>query len=219
MSAETDFLKYSLEIGALEFFPNSDRMLKSGRMSPYFFNTGLFTTGESIQQLMQVYKACFEKNGIAENVKPDVIYGPAYKGIPLSYALTMLIGSPKIEYAFNRKEEKDHGEGGVVVGATLKGKRILIIDDVMTSGKATRESLEVIEREKGEFVGQMICFDRQETGKETNLSAVQQVSEQYEVPVFSAVNLDDLFELIQEEGSIHQQMLSALEAYRNQYGV
>ena len=214
----SSFLNFALSSGALEFIPDQGRELKSGRFSPYFFNSGLFTSGLAIQKLTEVYHACFNENLLDISLEPDVIFGPAYKGITLAHSLTAAIGSEHISYAFNRKEAKDHGEGGSIVGASLEGKWVLIIDDVITSGKAIREAIDIIKEQGGIPVGCLICFDREEKGKDTNLSAIQQV-EKGGIPVYSAVTFSDLFPLIQQEGSEYQDMLPAMEAYRDKYGI
>lgn len=213
-----NFLNFSLNSVALEFIPGDGRELKSGRMSPYFFNSGLFTSGEAIQRLIAVYLNCFEENLIAEKLKVDVIFGPAYKGITLANGLTAAIASQNIHYSFNRKEAKDHGEGGTIVGADLKGKNVLIIDDVITSGKAIREAIDIIVAQGGIPVGCLVCFDRQEKAPNSELSAIQQVQEEFNIPVFAAVTFADLFPLI-EGNSKYSEMIPVMEAYREQYGI
>lgn len=213
-----EFIAYALSIGALELLPEG-RTLKSGRISPYFFNSGLFNTGGTIAKLSIAYASAIQ-DGTA---LPHVIFGPAYKGIPLAVATSIALGG-NIEYAFNRKELKRHGEGGIIVGASLKGKTVKIVDDVMTTGGSCGEAVEIIRADEGIVTGCVIAFDRQERGITGVDSAVIQFEEKYGVPVRAAATLADLIALLTrnatETGS--EQMKDILEkilAYRNKYGV
>lgn len=208
--AET-FVAYALSIGALELLPNG-RELKSGRISPYFFNSGLFNTGESISNLAKAYSAAAQ-----DEFHPDVVFGPAYKGIPLATSVAQAIGG-KVGYAFNRKEAKDHGEGGIIVGASLAGKNVLIVDDVMTTGTSSGEAVEIIRANGGIPIGCVIAFDRQERGKEGNQSAVQGFEENYGIAVRAAATLSDLIGLLLRTGG-RGEMLEKILEYRKEYGV
>lgn len=211
------FILYALSIGALELIPEG-RPLKSGRISPYFFNSGLFNTGDAIGNLAKAYSAA------SDNFIFDVIYGPAYKGIPLAVAVAMEIGG-SVGYAFNRKEAKDHGEGGIIVGSSLKERKVLLVDDVMTTGTSSGEGVEIIMANGGNPVGCVIAFDRQERGKETEFSAVQEFQEKYKLPVYAAATLADLICMLKDavgglfSGSEIDEILEKILAYQKQYGV
>lgn len=189
--------------------------LKSGRISPYFFNAGLFNTGAQLDQLSQAYAATIAQAGI----EFDVLFGPAYKGIPLAattgVALARDHGINK-PYAFNRKEAKDHGEGGNIVGHPLQG-RILIIDDVITAGTAIRESIDLIHHHGGTPAGVIVALDRMERGQ-GDLSAIQEVEQQYGLPVFSIINLNDLISHLHQQNN-DPQALKAMQLYRQTYGI
>lgn len=210
------FLKYALRIGALEIIPEG-RKLKSGRLSPYFFNAGLFTTGEALYRLANAYQARY-LDSFQDN-QADVAFGPAYKGIPLVTAFALRLWQWKhisIEWAFNRKEEKDHGDGGTIVGASMEGKKILFIDDVTTSGLSSKESVEIIRAQGGTLTGGLIAFDRQEVGLESNLSAAQEFEQVFGVPMVAAATVEHLLIYMRE---IDHPAVPAIEAYRDQYGV
>ncbi len=222
--ATENFLRYALESGALEIIPEG-RKLKSGRMSPYFFNSGLFTTGGDLHKLLSAYRVAWDNHPVIQRVKfggpqifVDVIFGPAYKGIPLAVGLTMLDASFAIYgWAFNRKEEKDHGDGGTLVGASMAGKNVLIIDDVMTSGMSSAEAVETVKAAGGTPVGVLIAFDRQERGLETELSAVQEFEQKFGIPVAAAATLDDLVDYLASENRLD--LVAIIADYRRQYGV
>ncbi|KAI0463750.1 orotate phosphoribosyltransferase [Komagataella kurtzmanii] len=192
--------------------------LKSGRQSPYFFNMGLFNKAPLVSQLAESYAQAI----INSNLEIDVVFGPAYKGIPLA-AITVLklyeLGGKKYEnvgYAFNRKEKKDHGEGGSIVGESLKSKRVLIIDDVMTAGTAINEAFAIIGAEGGRVEGCIIALDRMETtGDDSNTSATQAVSQRYGTPVLSIVTLDHIVAHLGQTFTADEK--SQMETYRKKY--
>ncbi|OZA14675.1 MAG: orotate phosphoribosyltransferase [Hydrogenophilales bacterium 17-62-8] len=187
---------------------------KAGRMSPYFFNAGLFNDGDKLKRLGEFYAKAIVDSGIAF----DVLFGPAYKGIPLAASIVVaLAGQGKnVPFAFNRKEAKDHGEGGTVVGAALQG-RVLIVDDVISAGTSVRESVELIRHSGAEPAGVVIALDRMERGTGTQ-SAVQEVREQFGIPVVAVVTLDNLLEFLERDAN-RQAELRAVADYRAAYGV
>jgi orotate phosphoribosyltransferase len=205
------FIQYALDCSVLKF---GEFTLKSGRISPYFFNTGLFNTGAQLAKLGGFYAQTL----IESNLQVDVLYGPAYKGIPLVSATSIAYSQLKsnIPFAFNRKEAKDHGEGGVIVGSPLQGK-VLIIDDVITAGTSVRESVEIIKAMSATPAGVLIALDRQETG-EKDTSAVEDVKERFNIPVISIISLTDIIEFLETEGSSTNQ-LEIIKKYRLQYGI
>ena len=209
---QKDFIKYSLECGVLRF---GEFQLKSGRTSPYFFNTGLFNTGAQLAKLGQFYVQALVQSG----VKTDILYGPAYKGIPLvssaSIAYAELTNSD-IPFAFNRKEAKDHGEGGSLVGSSLQGN-VLILDDVITAGTSVRESVEIINHAGAHPCGVLIALDRQEKGQ-NEISAIQEVRQTYGIPVVSIISLIEIIEYLEVDGSADIQ-LTAIKEYQRKYGI
>jgi orotate phosphoribosyltransferase len=209
---QREFIDFALRVGVLRF---GEFTLKSGRLSPYFFNAGLFNTGAALARLGRYYAQAIVDAGI----EFDVLYGPAYKGIPLAAVTAAALADSHgrdLGYAFNRKEAKDHGEGGVIVGHPLTG-RVLIIDDVISAGTSVRESVEIIRGIGATPAGVVIALDRQERGQ-TALSAVQEVRAAYGMPVAAIVRLDDLVAFLADrEGSGDH--LAAIEAYRERYGV
>lgn len=209
---QRDFIKFAIEQGVLKF---GEFTLKSGRVSPYFFNAGLFNTGHAISKLGQFYAEAIVTSGL----EFDVLFGPAYKGIPLSIATTIALAEDYEEnylWCFNRKEAKDHGEGGVLVGSPLKGD-VLIIDDVMTAGTAIREVMQIVKAEKAITAGVIIALDRQERGK-SELSAIQEIEEEFKMPVLSIISLDMILQYLSEDKEL-QTYLPAVQKYREQYGV
>lgn len=209
---KTEFIELALEIGVLEF---GQFKLKSGRISPYFFNSGLFNTGYAAAKLGRYYAAAVEDSGI----EFDMLFGAAYKGIPLAALTAAALAEHHdhdVPYCFNRKEAKDHGEGGNIVGAPVQG-RVLILDDVITAGTAIRESIHLIREVHGDPAGVLIALDRQETGQGER-SAVQEVRDTFGVPVASIVSLDDLVEHL-ETSTEHAQHLPLITDYRRRYGV
>ncbi|MCU7803166.1 MAG: orotate phosphoribosyltransferase [Candidatus Thiodiazotropha sp. (ex Lucinoma borealis)] len=209
---QREFLNFSLDVGVLRF---GEFTLKSGRVSPYFFNAGLFNSGASLARLGRYYAQAIVDSGIPF----DVLYGPAYKGIPLAAVTTAALFDHHgidIPYAFNRKEAKDHGEGGVIVGHELAGK-ILIIDDVISAGTSVRESVEIIQSQAATPAGVVIALDRQERGQ-GDRSAIQEVESDYGMPVSAIVRLELLIEYLQE-GDDTGESLQRIKAYREKYGV
>ena len=208
-----DFISYALECGVLKF---GEFQLKSGRTSPYFFNTGLFNTGAQLGKLGQFYAQALIQSGL----KPDILYGPAYKGIPLvsatSIAYARLTGED-IPFAFNRKEAKDHGEGGSLVGAPLQGK-VLILDDVITAGTSVRESVDIIKNAQATPAGVLIALDRQEKGQ-NEVSAIAEVKDQFAMPVIAIINLANIIDYLTADAGVDSSLLNEIKAYRSQYGI
>ncbi len=189
--------------------------LKSGRTSPYFFNAGLFNTGRALAELGRCYAQAIVDSG----VEYDVLFGPAYKGIPLVAVTAMALyqdhGIDK-PYAFNRKEQKAHGEGGVIVGAALEG-RVLILDDVITAGTAIREAIDIIDACNATAVGVVIALDRQEKGSGER-SAVQEVQDEFGLDVVNIVTMADLIQYLENQGN-QEEMLDAMKFYRAEFGI
>ena len=208
-----DFLRFALEQKVLKF---GEFTTKAGRPSPYFFNAGLFNDGASTLALARFYAQAIDESGIAF----DMLFGPAYKGIILAAATAMMLAERgrNVPFAYNRKEAKDHGEGGTLVGAPLKG-RVLIIDDVISAGTSVRESVKLIQAAGAEPAAVAIALDRMEKGT-GELSAVQEVEQQYGLPVVAIANLQDLFAMLQNSGNAEiSRYLPQLKAYRERYGV
>ena len=207
-----EFIDLALELGVLRF---GEFTLKSGRVSPYFFNAGLFNTGYAAARIGRFYAAAIADS----EIRFDMIFGPAYKGIPLA-ALTAAALAEQydidVPYCYNRKEVKAHGEGGSVVGAELKG-RVLIVDDVITAGTAVREAYQIIASTGAEIAGLAISLDRQERGQ-GSMSAVQELKSSLGIPVVSIIRLDELVEIL-EESSDYAEYLAPVLAYRSKYGV
>ena len=207
-----EFIDLSLELGVLRF---GEFTLKSGRVSPYFFNAGLFNTGYAAARLGRYYAAAIA----ASDIKFDMLFGPAYKGIPLvALAAASLAEHQNIDvlFSYNRKEAKVHGEGGSIVGAPLKG-RVLIVDDVITAGTAVREAYQIISAAGAEVAGLAISLDRQERGQ-GSFSAVQELKQSLSIPVSSIIQLNDLIDIL-EESSEYAEYLEPVVAYRKKYGV
>ena len=217
MTYKEEFIKFMVDCGVLKF---GTFTLKSGRIAPYFINTGNYKTGAQLSRLGSYYAACYEENGL----DAETLVGPAYKGIPLAVSTAIALYNDhgkEVNYCFDRKEVKDHGEGGLFVGKTLEdGERVVLIEDVMTSGKALREMLPKLEAAaKTEVVGMIISVDRMEKGLQSELSAVQEVYKEFGVKVYAIVNMEDIIKAI-EDGVIEgKEYLSAMRAYRAQYGV
>lgn len=215
MSYKSDFLDLAIASNALTF---GTFTLKSGRVSPYFFNMGLFSTGQLVSTLATSYANAIIESGL----KFDVLFGPAYKGIPLAAITVAKLAEldPKnyaqVGYAFNRKEKKDHGEGGSIVGSSIKGKKVLIIDDVMTAGTAINEAFGIIKEENGVVVACIIALDRQESTKDSKQSATQVVSGKYGIPVISIVTLGDVIDHL--DGKLSAEEIASVKKYRDVYG-
>jgi len=207
-----EFVAFAIQRKVLRF---GEFTLKSGRVSPYFFNAGLFNTGKDLAKLGRFYAAAL----MAEGVEYDMLFGPAYKGIPVATATAIALANnhgEDVPYCFNRKEAKDHGEGGNLVGSELKG-RVMLVDDVITAGTAIRESMQIIKANNASLAGVLIALDRQEKGQ-GELSAVQEVERDYSTKVFSIITLADVVEYL----STHQDNKHSIESinrYRKTYGI
>ena len=208
---KAEFVEFAIASKVLCF---GEFKTKAGRMSPYFFNAGLFNDGDKLKRLGEFYAKAIVDSGVSF----DVLFGPAYKGIPLAASIVIaLAGMGKnVPFAFNRKEAKDHGEGGMVVGSALKG-RVLIVDDVISAGTSVRESVILIRGAGAEPAGVVIALDRMERGTGEK-SAVQEVREQYGIPVVAVVTLDNLVEFLERDAN-RQAELQSVAGYRQQYGV
>lgn len=209
---QQEFIQFALDNEVLKF---GEYTLKSGRLSPYFFNAGLFNSGLAISRLGKFYAQAIVDSGI----EFDVLFGPAYKGIPLACTTAIALAEDHgmdVPWCFNRKEVKDHGEGGHLVGAELDG-RVLVIDDVITAGTAINEAYEIIDGESATFAGVVIAIDRQEKGKNEQ-SAIQEVEKRYAIDVVSVASLGDLVKFLCTKPDM-QSHLSAIEVYRSQYGI
>ncbi len=204
-----DFIRFAVQKQVLRF---GEFQTKAGRLSPYFFNAGLFNDGDSMRNLCQFYAQAI----LASGVEFDMLFGPAYKGIPLAAGTAIALSEQgrNVPYCYNRKEAKDHGEGGTTVGAKLQG-RVLIIDDVISAGTSVRESIELIRASGATPCAVVIALDRMERGSGT-LSAVQEVKQNYGIPVISIAALSDLLGFLQHEQQDH---LDAVRSYRDRYGV
>ncbi|AKF49069.1 orotate phosphoribosyltransferase [Pseudomonas syringae pv. aptata] len=209
---QRDFIRFAIDRGVLRF---GEFTLKSGRTSPYFFNAGLFNTGSALAQLGRFYAAAVVESGIAF----DVLFGPAYKGIPLASATAVALAEHHdrdLPWCFNRKEAKAHGEGGSLVGSPLAGN-VLIIDDVITAGTAIREVMQIIKDQNATAAGVLIALNRQERGN-GELSAIQEVERDFGIPVVSIVSLNQVLEFLADDPQLKQH-LPAVEAYRAQFGI
>jgi orotate phosphoribosyltransferase len=206
-----EFVEFAVGRGVLRF---GEFKTKAGRLSPYFFNAGLFNDGEALRTLGGFYAKAI----LASGVQFDLLFGPAYKGIPLvtATAVALAEGGRNLPICFNRKEAKDHGEGGVTIGAALAG-RVLVVDDVISAGTSVRESVDLIRTSAAELAGVVIALDRMERGTGP-LSAVQEVRQTYQVPVISIATLDDIVAYLTRQGAMARE-LQMVSRYRNQYGV
>ncbi len=211
MDFRQDFIKFAIECEVLRF---GEFKTKAGRLSPYFFNAGLFNDGQSLSNLAGFYAKAASSSGLAF----DMLFGPAYKGIPLVAAIAIALAGQGSNYpfAFNRKEAKDHGEGGTIVGAPLQG-RVLIVDDVISAGTSVRESVELIRAAGATPAGVLIALDRQERGQGA-LSAVQEVQRDYGIPVIAVAGLKDLMAFIDQHSEFTAHRARVAD-YRQQYGV
>lgn len=210
---KSQFIEFCLAKNVLKF---GEFTLKSGRVSPYFFNAGLFNTGASLAKLGDYYSQAIE----AAHVDYQLIYGPAYKGIPLAAvtsASLYRLFKKDIAYAYNRKEIKDHGEGGMIVGYPLQHQKIMIIDDVISAGTSVRESVDIIKHQNATLTGVVVALDRQEKGT-GETSAIQEIETDYNINVTSIINLNDLIEFLNEKTN-YQEHLERIEVYKSTYGV
>lgn len=209
---QREFIQFAIENGVLRF---GEFKLKSGRLSPYFFNTGEFSSGVGLARLGQFYARAI----VAQEMMPDVLYGPAYKGIPLVCSVAIALAekdSIDLPFVFNRKEAKDHGEGGVLVGSGLNGD-VLILDDVITAGTSVRESIALIEGADANPAGVMIALDRQERGLDERY-AIAELSQKYDLKIASIIGLEHIIEYLAEQGDRASE-LANIEAYQKEYGV
>lgn len=210
---QTEFIELAHRYDVLRF---GEFTLKSGRISPYFFNAGAFSSGGALAALGRCYARRIVESGVAF----DVLLGPAYKGIPLAAATAIALAelfSLDVPFAYNRKEAKGHGEGGVLVGAPLQG-RVLVVDDVITAGTAVREVIAMIEGAGAELAGVAIGLNRQERGEGAR-SAIQEIEQAHGVPVLSIIDMSHIIEYLEQSGGGPQGALEAMKAYRRQYGV
>ncbi|ERT14810.1 orotate phosphoribosyltransferase [Photorhabdus temperata subsp. temperata] len=209
---QREFIELALKKQVLKF---GEFTLKSGRKSPYFFNAGLFNTGRDLALIGRFYAAALLDSG----TQCDLLFGPAYKGIPIVTTTAVALADHHdidMPYCFNRKEAKDHGEGGTLVGSPLKGN-VVLVDDVITAGTAIRESMEIIKQHNATLAGVMICLDRQERGK-GEISAIQEIERDYGCNVFSIITLNDLISYLDSQPEM-KGYLDAVKAYREQYGI
>ena len=209
---QREFIEFALSKQVLKF---GEFTLKSGRKSPYFFNAGLFNSGRDLAKLGRFYAAALVDAGISY----DVLFGPAYKGIPIASATAVQLAEvhdQDVPWCFNRKEAKDHGEGGNLVGSPLQG-RIMLVDDVITAGTAIRESMDIIKANGAELAGVLIALDRQEKGK-GELSAIQEEERDYQAKVIAIITLGDLIRYLEEKPEMAD-ALAQVQAYRAQYGI
>lgn len=209
---QKEFIEFALSKGVLKF---GEFTLKSGRISPYFFNAGLFNTGGDLAKLGRYYAAALADS----KIEYDMLFGPAYKGIPIATTTAVALADHyenDIPYCFNRKEKKDHGEGGSLVGSPLKGK-VMLVDDVITAGTAIRESMQIIEQSQAKLSGVLIALDRQERGK-GELSAIQEVERDFSASVIAIIKLTDLISYLEQKDNMEEQ-LQAVKAYHEQYGI
>ncbi|EDQ00578.1 orotate phosphoribosyltransferase [Shewanella benthica] len=209
---QREFIEFAIERKVLIF---GEFTLKSGRISPYFFNAGLFNTGRDLARLGRFYATALVDSGIEH----DLLFGPAYKGIPIATTTAVALYEHHdidIPYCFNRKEKKQHGEGGSLVGSELKG-RVMLVDDVITAGTAIRESMEIIQAHDASLAGVLIALDRQEKGK-GELSAIQEVERDFGCEIISIIKLGDLINYLSEKSGMEAQ-LASVSAYRDKYGI
>ena len=209
---QRDFIEFAIARGVLKF---GEFTLKSGRVSPYFFNAGLFNRGGDLAKLGRFYADALVDTG----VEFDVLFGPAYKGIPIATTTAVALADSHgqdVPYCFNRKEAKTHGEGGNLVGSPLSGK-VMLVDDVITAGTAIRESMALIEQQQASLSGVLIALDRQERGK-GELSAIQEVERDFNTQVIAIVSLADVVDYLNEHGD-HDTHINAINTYRERYGI
>ncbi|AIT09189.1 orotate phosphoribosyltransferase [Candidatus Francisella endociliophora] len=206
------FIDFALKSGVLKF---GEFTLKSGRISPYFFNAGLFNTGNQLANLADHYAQMIAKS----DVKYDILFGPAYKGIPLVAAISTVLAlkyNIDMPYAFDRKEAKNHGEGGVFVGADMTGKKVLLVDDVMTAGTAFYESSNKLKTINAKIAGVALSIDRQEKAKDSDISATKKISQDFNIPVLAVTNFESIYEYAKE--NLDQETINKFKEYRQKYG-
>ena len=210
-SSTSLFIEFAIEKKVLQF---GDFITKAGRNSPYFFNLGKFNDGKSLKLLGEFYA----NKIIDTKIDFDLIFGPAYKGIPLVSSVSVALSNKNINapYSFNRKEIKDHGEGGKIIGSPIKGK-VLILDDVISAGTSINESYNLIKNSGAQIVGVIVAIDRQEKG-EDSLSATQEITKKYSIPVFSLINLEDIIHYLETKNDFKNE-LELIKIYQNTYGV
>ncbi|MBP3433737.1 MAG: orotate phosphoribosyltransferase [Clostridia bacterium] len=216
LTYKQQFIQFMVKSGVLKF---GEFTLKSGRIAPYFINTGNYKTGKQLAKLGEYYAACIREN----NLQADTLVGPAYKGIPLSVATAIALYNDyetEVNYCFDRKEAKDHGEGGLFVGKQLTdGEKVIVIEDVMTSGKALREILPKLQAAANvEVVGMVISVDRKEKALNSDLSAVSEAKKEFGIDVYSVVTIDDIIAAIEDGVIDGKEHLSEMYKYRNVYG-
>ncbi|WP_235842355.1 orotate phosphoribosyltransferase [Cysteiniphilum halobium] len=210
-----NFFDVAIEASALKF---GEFTLKSGRISPYFFNAGLFHYGKTLHQLAECYAAKL----IEVNVQFDVLFGPAYKGISLAALVASILYSrygKDVGFCYNRKERKDHGEGGMLVGADIKGKKVLIIDDVITAGTAIKEAVDIINNHGGTIKGVCVALDRQEVAPNAEISAVKMVEKMYQFAVYAIGNLSGLIDYLKAHGQIEDALIERMKTYQQKYSI
>ena len=206
------FIDFALKSQVLKF---GEFTLKSGRISPYFFNAGLFNTGNQLATLADFYAKKISES----NIKYDVLFGPAYKGIPLVAAISTVLALKydiDMPYAFDRKEAKTHGEGGVFVGADMTNKKVVLVDDVMTAGTAFFESLDKLKNINATIAGVAIAIDRQEKAKDSDTSATTKISQDFNIPVLAVTNFEEIYKFVKE--NLDQETLTKFKNYREKYG-
>ncbi|MGQ4006302.1 orotate phosphoribosyltransferase [Francisellaceae bacterium CB300] len=206
------FINFALKSQVLKF---GEFTLKSGRISPYFFNAGLFNTGSQLATLADFYAKKIAESGI----KYDVLFGPAYKGIPLVAAISTVLALKydiDMPYAFDRKEAKAHGEGGVFVGADMTNKKVLLVDDVMTAGTAFFESQQKLKNINATIAGVALSIDRQEKAKDSDISATKKISQDFNIPVLAVTNFEEIYGFVKE--NLDQKTLTKFKDYREKYG-
>ena len=210
-SSTSLFIEFALEKKVLQF---GNFLTKAGRNSPYFFNLGAFNDGESLKRLGEFYA----NKIIDTKIEFDLIFGPAYKGIPLVSSTSIALSNKDINipFSFNRKEAKDHGEGGTIIGSKIKG-RVLVLDDVISAGTSINESYNLIHGDGGQIAGVIVAIDRQERGENT-LSATQEISNKFSIPVISIINLEDIIKYL-DTNSSYKKELELIKKYQNTYGI
>lgn len=213
--SERTFFETAIRAKALCF---GAYQLKSGRISPYFFNAGLFYSGQDLYQLA----CCYAEKIIRQNIQFDILFGPAYKGIPLAAIVCTVLFhkyAHEASFCYNRKEQKAHGEGGVLVGADLCNKKVLIIDDVVTAGTAITESIQMIQAQNAKIVGVVVALDRQEVAPQSTLSAIQVIEKTYGFPIFAIATLKQLIKFVQSSDDFDPTLIQRIQNYQASYGI